>query len=151
VTKLFCTLSMALSMPLFLTACHGKTKPSTSDGSVATVTDNEMGLLKGSVFDVYTPTAATYVGGEHGSGKTLPRASAGIPPQIPHMVEKGITITLEDNECMMCHNEGDDSPLPASHKRDYFGNGPADDTDLPAPRRQRCLMCHTQASDAKPL
>ncbi len=114
------------------------------------IADAELSLLKGSVFDTYTPKGTVYTGGEEGSGKLLARSFPGAPPQIPHVVARDNSISLDGNDCMSCHNEGDDSALPASHKADHFMTVQVEE-DEPAWRRQRCVMCHVQRSNAPPL
>ena len=67
------------------------------------VSDSEIGL-SGNVFDIPTPETSVYSSIEPGELDRLPRAYSTLPPQVGHTVDEYLPITLEENECLDCHD-----------------------------------------------
>jgi len=104
---------------------------------------------------------------EPGESKRGARDFPDAPPQIPHRVDDMLPITLDDNECLDCHDpenaiEKTDVPIPASHFRAaVMGEGGPNDamvwvvkgyekTKDISGARYNCTMCHTpQATNAR--
>ena len=101
-----------------------------------------------------------------GESKRIARDFPDAPPQINHEVEDLLPITLDDNQCLDCHDpenaiEETDVPIPKSHFRiPVMGEGgPGDpmvwvvkgykETKSLNGARYNCVMCHTpQATNA---
>lgn len=122
------------------------------------VDELNMGLSKGSVFDVPTPPVSMYPTIKPGKSERLPRAYSTLPPQINHRVEEYLPITMEENECLDCHDRrkligktwklGKKIPMPDNHYGSFQKNGGTEDV---AGARYNCTQCHVPMSDAKPL
>ncbi len=102
-----------------------------------------------------------------GESARLQRDFPDAPPQIPHTVEDMYPITLDENECLDCHEPENaigkqDVPLPESHFRaPIMGKGAPGDPMVWVVKdykkinelvgaRYNCNMCHTpQASNVK--
>jgi cytochrome c-type protein NapB len=102
---------------------------------------------------------ATYPEVDAGDAEKLSRTFPDAPPLIPHTTEDMLPITLEDNECLECHDPENaispgDVPLPKTHFRHpVLGEG-ADDNPMAwvvtgyetrdeiNGARYGCMMCH---------
>ncbi|MEJ2308399.1 MAG: nitrate reductase cytochrome c-type subunit [Gammaproteobacteria bacterium] len=126
--------------------------------AAAAIDELNMGLSKSSVFDTPTPHAASYPDIKPGKSDRLPKAYETLPPQITHRVEEYLPITLEDNECMDCHDKrkmlgrtwqkGKKLPMPDNHYGSFEKQGGVEDV---AGARYNCMQCHVPMSDARPL
>lgn len=120
--------------------------------------DINMGLSKESVFDVPTPVVSNYSKLKAGKNERLPIAYSTLPPQIGHAIDEYLPITIEDNECIDCHDRrkllkykwrvGKKLPMPDSHYGSFNKQGGAEDV---AGARYNCTQCHVVLSDAPPL
>ena len=72
----------------------------------------------------------------------------GAPSPIPHPVANYLPITIDKNNCLMCHRE-----QPADRARQK-GEIPRSHYAAPgklAGERFECMLCHAESSQAKPL
>ena len=125
---------------------------STHAVQAAGVADDAIGLSKTSVYDVPDPQVFEYSDAAPFSGKILPRAYLGAPPQVPHDISE-MPITRDNNMCVGCHQQpdsigkkvkGQPTPLPASHYADVKSNSMH-------MGRFVCTQCHTPQATVKPL
>lgn len=124
------------------------------------IAPDSLGLNKGSVFDVPSPSVYQYSGGQPGQNKVLPRAYLNAPPQIPHDINDFLPITAQNNLCITCHNQPDQwdkkrepgtpTPIPKSHFTD-LRNAPGKVTDHLVNARFNCNQCHVPQANAAPL
>jgi cytochrome c-type protein NapB len=119
------------------------------------ITDAELGLSKGSVFDVPTPPAVRANDSNPGEGPLLPRPYVIAPPRVPHGVADFLPITQTQNGCLDCHavkekKQGDPTPIPPSHYTDYR-NAPDRVGVQVAGARYVCVSCHAATTDAPNL
>jgi nitrate reductase (cytochrome), electron transfer subunit len=119
------------------------------------IDDSQIGLSKGSVFDVATPAPFDFE--SSGAGETTPPAAgSGMPPMISHSIDDSLPITVAKNDCRSCHDKpdaigrttarGKATPAPVSH---YVRQ--ADGKAALAGRNYNCVACHAPQSGAKPL
>lgn len=126
--------------------------PATAPAKVTSISDRELSLYPGSLFDVPDPAAFTWNAASPGDNQRLPRAYPIAPPRIPHGIADFLPITLANNGCLDCHalGAGADAPeLPPSHRTD-LRNAPAVVGKTVAGARFLCLSCHVPTSDAAP-
>lgn len=132
-------------------------------GTAATAADTaidemNMGLSKTTVFDTPTPESFRYPDTKPKKSKALPRAWQGIPPQISHLVDEYLPITVEDNQCLECHEipkyigkkKKGKSPMPRDHYVDLRSSSDEMSQEVVGARFV-CTQCHVPMSDAKPL
>lgn len=120
------------------------------------IDDKDMGLSRGSVFDVPVPSAWDYAPTQG----PMPRYFPGAPPMIPHAIAAYENITAAQNQCLGCHKQPDrmgqevaagmPTPMPASHYTD-LRNAPDTVTKEVDGSRYKCMLCHQAQADAKPL
>lgn len=126
----------------------------TPTSAIATISDRELSLYPGSLFEVPNPAGFTWTGAEPGDNELLPRAFVIAPPRIPHAIADFMPVTLRGasaNACLDCHalDAGAGAPeLPASHRTD-LRNSPADVGANVTGARFLCLACHVATTDAK--
>ncbi len=131
--------------------------PLESLSPVSPISDAELGLAKGSVFDVPSPPAPVRNGAAPGDLPPAGRAFPGAPPRVPHTVDDFLPITREENWCVDCHaldwtapGAGDPTSIPVSHYVNLRG-----DTDEIGGRvrgaRWVCVTCHVADTEAPPL
>lgn len=124
---------------------------------VSPISDHELGLAKGSVFDVPSPLVPVRNGAAPGDLPPAGRAFPGAPPRVPHTVDDFLPITREENWCVDCHaldwtapGAGDPTAIPVSHFVNLRG-----DTDEIGGRirgaRWVCVTCHVADTEAAPL
>jgi cytochrome c-type protein NapB len=122
------------------------------------IDDLNMGLSKESVFEVPTPSNANFPDYKPGKSDRLDKAYSTLPPQMLHRVEEYLPITLEENECLDCHDrrkllerewrKGKKLPMPDDHYGTFAKKGGTEDV---SGSRYNCMQCHVPTSDAKPL
>ncbi len=120
------------------------------------VEDNDLGLSKASVFDTPVPTAYAYTDADPEDVDKLPRAFPGAPPQIPHEIATMTPITVQENQCLDCHDKPryvgkdikDKAPMSESH---YATTGDKPKDWKLSGARFNCTQCHVMQTDAKPL
>lgn len=122
---------------------------------VQPVSDQDLSLLRGSVFGTPVPDAVKWNDAMPGSNAKVPHLFEGAPPAVPHGIDDFLPITLEENGCLECHFSADEDPeevpqLPASHLTD-LREAPDRVGDGVAGSRYTCVLCHVPLSDAKPL
>jgi nitrate reductase (cytochrome), electron transfer subunit len=121
----------------------------------APVPDTNLGLSKGSVFDVATPPAVKLNPTSPGEQPLLPRVYVIAPPRIPHGIADFVPITQKQNACIDCHavaqkKPGEATPLPASHYTDL--RLAPDVVGAPVVgARYVCVSCHVPTTDARDL
>jgi len=121
----------------------------------AAIPDTEIGLMKGSVFDVPVPEPVHRRTSMPGEEPVLPRPYSLSPPVIPHAIVDFLPIDRESNYCIVCHRveekvEGEPTPIPPSHFVD-LRRAPTVQGDMVAGARYNCLACHAVTTDAAPL
>ena len=119
------------------------------------IADTELGLSKGSVFDVPAPPAVKTNESNPGEAPLLPRPYVIAPPRVPHGVADFLPITQKQNACLDCHavkekKQGDPTPIPPSHYTDYR-NAPDRVGGQVAGARYVCVSCHAAKTDAPDL
>ena len=119
------------------------------------IADAEIGLSKGSVFDVPTPPAVKANESNPGEGPLLSRPYVIAPPRVPHAVGDFLPITQKQNACLVCHavkekKQGDPTPIPPSHYTDYR-NAPDRVGGQVAGARYVCVSCHAATTGAPNL
>ena len=119
--------------------------------------DRELGLSKGSVFDIAEARPFDFSKESPGGNDRLPGAYPGAPPRIPHDVRDYLPITLAKNGCLKCHDvekaltPEDPTPIPKSHHVD-LRNAPGVKQEAVAGARWVCTSCHVpQAAVAPPV
>jgi cytochrome c-type protein NapB len=118
--------------------------------ATGSISDADLSLYPGSVFEVPNPAAVTWNAASPGDNERLPRPYPIAPPRIPHGIADFVPLTLKTNGCLDCHalGAGADAPeLPASHRTD-FRNSPTEVGTAVAGARFLCLACHVPTSDA---
>ena len=129
--------------------------PTVGQEPPAATPEGEIGLAKGSVFDVLVPEALEMETAEPGDKPLLPREFEGSPPRVPHGVDDYLPVTRDDNLCVDCHAiteaaEGEPTPLPPSHYTD-LRHAPQEVGEAVVGARWVCLSCHVPLTGAEPL
>ncbi|MFT7004798.1 MAG: cytochrome c-type protein NapB [Sulfurimonas sp.] len=116
---------------LLVVGCGESTKvaPTKKSEMLKTVSEKSLGLRKTDLYSENTDTvgdATKYSTSVTGSGTTIKRAFQDAPPMIPHDVEGMLPITINDNQCIVCHEPMAAKemgmgtiPYPASHMTDF--------------------------------
>lgn len=152
------TITILGVVALCLTACGDKGDSPLNPGGPSTagvISDGDLSLYPGSVFDVPIPPAFVENDATPGKNEKITAMFVGGPPQVPHGIQEFLPIDREDNGCIECHliekEEGEDAPLlPESHRVDLRAD-PASDTGATAGARWVCTACHVPMTDAKVL
>ncbi len=139
---------------LLAASCSGA-RPSPGPQATPSVSDAELGLSKGSVFEVPTPPAVKQNQSAPGELPALPRMYAVAPPRIPHAIDDFVPITREQNMCLGCHvvkekKPGEPTPIPASHYLDLRWTPEKAGPEI-AGARWVCVSCHVPRTAAEPL
>ena len=119
---------------------------------------SSMGLDKSSVFAVPSPRPFEYSQGFPGSNRQQTPAFPGAPPQLPHVVDPFLPVTINHNLCVRCHDrlnvgrspESTVTPMPTSHYIDVRV-APDKIRQRIAGSRFNCMLCHTPQANVKPL
>lgn len=111
---------------LFFAGCNDAAMPAKQADVKPTISEESLGLRK---VDLYTedkavPEKTEYSKNYAGSGKTIDRAFQDAPPMIPHDTEGMLPITINNNQCVSCHNPDvatsmGATPIPKSHFTDF--------------------------------
>jgi len=111
-----------------------------------------------SVFDVQTPEVYKYSDAEPGYNDRLAKAWEELPPQVPHSVSDFLPVTIEDNECLDCHDVPKYIGQPVNTDRtiknkspmskDHYATAELDEIDG---ARFNCTQCHVPQSNAPVL
>lgn len=115
ITKI--TLGLATITAIFVTGCAIAQK---------TYSEESLGLRKA---DIYTekstvPDKTDYTKTPAGTSTKIDRAFENAPPMIPHDVEGMLPITIDNNQCIMCHDPAVAAsmgavPVPKTHLIDF--------------------------------
>ncbi len=145
--KLF-TGAVALLLTMGIAAAYGQGKSS------AAITDDELGIRKGSLLDEEkVKPARTEYTKEAGKAKKMERSFENSPALIPHDIDSMLPITLKNNQCVECHmpdkaKQTGATPIPRSHLMKLAEgkdlNGKLDN------ERFNCVECHARESNATP-
>ncbi len=130
-----------------------------ADASIADapIADTQLGLSKGSVFDVPVPPVSAVNEADPGDLPLAPRAYPSAPPRVPHAVADFMPITRDENWCTDCHlldwtapEEGDPTPIPFSHYMDLRSESNDIGEEIVG-ARWVCVSCHVPVTDAPAL
>ena len=124
----------------------------------APIDEAAMGIGQDGTFGDPFPTSFSYPTTKAGKSDRLPQAYHTAPPQVPHTVAEYMPISLEENECLDCHDrpkligrtyaKGKKLPMPESHYGGFKGKGEKDEV---SGSRYVCSQCHVAQSGAQPL
>lgn len=123
------------------------------------VDDSDIGLSKTSVFDSPEPEVFVYDDTRARYSTSMARAFPGAPPQVPHEVESMLPITLDDNQCLECHDRPDEiggeagrggKPMDKMHYSQAGAEG-SEDGWLLSGMRYNCNQCHVPQAEVAPL
>jgi hypothetical protein len=120
------------------------------------VSDSDLGLARGSVFEVLAPPPVLHERSEPGEKAVVPRAYPGAPPVAPHQLTDYTPITRTQNSCLDCHQVpgpkevGQPTPIPPSHYVDVR-RAPDKARKTVAGARHVCTLCHVSRTDQGPL
>ena len=145
----------ALAVVLLLAAAPAR-PAERAKGGRRPIADRELGLAKGSVFDVPTPPLYRAEDSTPGEKPLPARPTPVAPPVVPHAVADFLPITGSENACLACHElpgpkkPGEPTPIPPSHRVD-LRREPGKTGEKLAGARWVCISCHTPRTDARPL
>jgi cytochrome c-type protein NapB len=98
----------------------------TMSAAEKTVSEESLGLRKTTIYNEKDTTADKVMYGKEAAGasKKIERAFQDAPPMIPHDVEGMLPITIDNNQCTMCHEPAvaesmGATPIPKSHFMDF--------------------------------
>ncbi|MCP4202348.1 MAG: hypothetical protein GY769_10480 [bacterium] len=149
--------TLLVALGLLLVAGSGGVGLVVAQDSAEPIPDAEVGLAKGSVFEVPVPPVPMVNSSDPGDRPPVGRAFASAPPLAPHAVADFMPITREENWCVDCHtpdwrapDEEDPTAIPVSHYVSLRG-----DTDEIGGKvvgaRWVCVSCHVPETDAPAL
>lgn len=123
--------------------------------AVTAATDDEgLRTLRGAdaAVEDKAPEDKVQIGKKPGLQKTVARSFKQQPPVIPHATENFDEITLEENQCLTCHDEANYK----KKKAPLIGKSHFDVKDGKAQKRvskarHGCVQCHVPQFDAPPL
>jgi len=144
-------------------AAEAKVKP--------TISEESLGLRKTDLYSENTTEsdATRYGTSAAGSGYKISRAFQDAPPMIPHDVEGMLPITINDNQCVVCHDpmvakDMGAIPYPSSHTTNFrpvsvaqsganTSNANLSDVSIKDEHklvgaRFNCTLCHAPQSDS---
>ena len=109
--------SLATAAAIFVTGCSIAQK---------TYSEESLGLRKVDIYKENTvlPSKTDYTKPAAGASTKIKRAFQDAPPMIPHDVEGMLPITINNNQCTMCHEPAvatsmGATPIPKSHFMDF--------------------------------
>ncbi len=151
-------LVLAASAGVGLLAAQDSAAPATPPTPpVPPIPDTEIGLAKGSVFEVLVPPPAVPNTTDPGDLPPVGRAFPSAPPLVPHTVADFMPITREENWCVDCHmldwttpDEGDPTRISFSHYVDLRGDTDEIGSEVVG-ARWVCVSCHLPANDVPAL
>lgn len=122
------------------------------------VDETSIGLGEDAVFNDPSPETFDYPTTKAGESDRIAKSYHTAPPLVPHALAKYLPITMENNECMECHDKpklidrkyvkGKKLAMPQDHYGGFNGKG---DKDEVSGARYTCTQCHVSASNAPPL
>ncbi len=122
------------------------------------VDEASVGIGADGVFNDPSPSTFEYPTVEAGESDRIAKSYHTAPPMISHTVEEYYPITLDNNECVDCHDKrklidreyvkGKKLAMPDSHYGGFSGQG---DKEEVSGSRYTCSQCHAPVSNAQPL
>lgn len=118
------TLGLATATLLFV-GCADNASPAGSESVKATVTEDSLSLRKTTLYNEgVKPHGTSYGKDAAGSSHKIKRAFQDAPPMIPHDTEGMLPITINNNQCIACHDPAvakdmGATPYPASHMTNF--------------------------------
>jgi len=118
------TLGLVTATLLFV-GCNENAAPAKSEVVKPTITEDSLGLRKTTLYNESVKPHGTSYGKEYaGSGYKIERAFQDAPPMIPHDVEGMLPITINNNQCITCHDpmvaaDMMATPYPPSHMTNF--------------------------------
>ena len=160
-----------ITATLLFVGCNESATPAGSKGVGKTVTEESLGLRKTDLYSESTTEgdATRYGKSVAGSGHTIARAFQDAPPMIPHDVEGMLPITINDNQCVVCHDpmvakDMGAVPYPSSHTTNFrpvsvaqsgANTSSANLSDVSIKNEHKlvgarfnCTLCHAPQSDS---
>ena len=110
---------------LLLVGCSTDAAPAKAEVVKPTISEDSLGLRKTTLYNEdVNPHGTSYSKEYAGSGYKIERAFQDAPPMIPHDTEGMLPITINDNQCVACHDpmvaeSMGAVPFPASHMTDF--------------------------------
>lgn len=166
------TIGLAAAALLFV-GCNDATQavPTKEAKVVPSISEESLGLRKTDLYSESTTEgdATNYGKSVAGSGHMIARAFQDAPPMIPHDVEGMLPITINDNQCIACHDpmvakDMGATPYPSSHMTNFrptsvaqsgANTSSADLKDISIKEeshlvgaRFNCNQCHAPQADA---
>ena len=114
-----------VAVTLLLVGCGTDTAPAKAEVVKPTISEDSLGLRKTTLYNEdVNPHGTSYSKEYAGSGYKIERAFQDAPPMIPHDTEGMLPITINDNQCVACHDpmvaeSMGAVPFPASHMTDF--------------------------------
>jgi len=118
------TLGLATAALLFV-GCGNNATPKQEDSVKPTISEDSLGLRKTTLYNEYISPAKTEYGKSiAGSGYKIKRAFQDAPPMIPHDTEGMLPVTINNNQCIVCHDPAvakdmGATPYPTSHMTNF--------------------------------
>ena len=122
------------------------------------VDETSVGIGADGVFNDPSPSTFVYPTTKAGESDLIAKSYHTAPPMVPHTVLQYYPITMENNECLECHDKpklidkkyvkGKKLAMSQDH---YGGFGGTGDKDEVSGARYTCSQCHAPTSDAQPL
>jgi cytochrome c-type protein NapB len=99
------------------------------------------------------PDEKSQLGKKPGSQKTVSRSFEQQPPVIPHATENFDEITLEENQCLSCHDVSQYKKKNAPKIGDshFRSQQTGEVMKQMSSARHNCVQCHVPQVDAPPL
>ena len=118
------TLGLATATLLFV-GCADNATPAGSESVKATISEESLGLRKTTLNnESVNPHGTSYGKDAAGSSTKIKRAFQDAPPMIPHDTEGMLPITINNNQCIACHDPAvakdmGATPYPVSHMTNF--------------------------------
>jgi cytochrome c-type protein NapB len=90
---------------LLLVGCNESATPAKSEVVKPTISETSLGLRKTTLYnESVKPHGTSYSKEYAGTSQKIERAFQDAPPMIPHDTEGMLPVTINDNQCIMCHD-----------------------------------------------
>ena len=94
-----------IAATLLLIGCSDSTSPAKNEVIQPIISEDSLGLRKTTLYDEnVNPHGTSYSQEYAGTSQKIKRAFQDAPPMIPHNVEGMLPITINDNQCIACHD-----------------------------------------------
>jgi cytochrome c-type protein NapB len=127
-------------------------------GSGGPIDEASVGIGADGVFNDPSPSTFEFPTTKTGESDRIKKSYHTAPPMVAHTFVEYLPITMENNECMECHDKpklidreyikGKKLAMSDDH---YGGFGGRGDKDEVSGSHYTCTTCHAPASDAQPL